>query len=107
DDLDFRVALTKPIYASDPLLDTHRIPRHVVVYERATELEVQPLRRRIGAHQHVRATLFESALHFVAGDESPQARRISDLATAAREAHDRIAPISKKITQIVHCIGEL
>ena len=43
------MALGDPIDAADALFAPHWVPRHVVVDQRAAELEIQPLGRGAGA----------------------------------------------------------
>ena len=47
--------LAVAVAAADALLDALRVPRQVVVDDRLAELEVQALRARFGADQHLRA----------------------------------------------------
>ena len=79
--------LPEAVDAPDPLLDPHRVPRHVVVDQGAAELEVQSLRGGVRAQQQVGLALPEAALDLVAADCAPSAAGGSDLAPAAREAH--------------------
>ena len=92
-DADGGVALADQIDATDALLDAHRAPRHVVVDERAAELEVQPLGCGVGAQQQVgvavavAVAVAEPALDLFAVDDSPLVA-VADraLAAAAGEA---------------------
>ena len=45
--------LAQAVDAADALFDAHGVPRHVVIDQRAAELEIQPLRRCVGAEQKV------------------------------------------------------
>ena len=53
EDLDYFV-LTDAVYASDPLLDSHRIPWQVVVDQKVAELEVPALATSLGGDQYLR-----------------------------------------------------
>ena len=56
DEVDHRdvALLAVPVAAADALLDALRVPRQVVVDDRLAELEVQPLRARFRADEHLR-----------------------------------------------------
>ena len=71
DDPDVRETLAKSIDASYALFNAHGVPGHVVVYERAAELEIQTLGRGVGAYQHLGPALLEAALDLVARDQRP------------------------------------
>jgi hypothetical protein len=71
DDLDGLMPLPEPTDTADPLFDPHRVPRHVVVDDRAADLEVQTLRRGIGAKQALGLAVAEAALDHLARHCSP------------------------------------
>ena len=50
-DSDVRKPLAEAIDSSDPLFDAHRVPRHIVIHQRAAELEVQAFRGGVGTNQ--------------------------------------------------------
>ncbi|MDW8443615.1 MAG: hypothetical protein RML45_04380 [Acetobacteraceae bacterium] len=101
--------LPEAIDASDALFDAHRIPGAVVIDQRSAELEVQPLRRRIGAEQKIGLPFAEPPLHLIPAHRSPCPVRFPNLAAAAGEAHhpSGIAPCGQVLAEKVHRIGEL
>src|SRR3712207_9226669 len=71
ENLDVRRLLAVTVDTADPLLDTHRVPRQVVVEHRRAELEVEALRAHLRRQQDcwpgcLLKTLYEvgSVLHF-------------------------------------------
>ena len=84
DDADCGVGLTDTVDAADPLLDPHRVPRHVVVDHRAAELEVQSLGGGVGAQQDVGLTVAETTLGFVSVNDAPRTVCGRDLSAAPR-----------------------
>ena len=102
------MALADPIDAADALLDPHGVPRHVVVDQRAAELEVQPFGRGVGAQQQVGVAVAEAALDLFAVDDSPLVV-VADrtLAAAAGEAQQPVAPLPEGAPQKVHGVGVL
>ena len=108
DDFDGLVLLPHAVDSPDALLHTHRVPGHVVIDERAAELEIQTFSRGLSAHQHVGVAPAEDALDFVAGDCSPGAIAVRDLAASAREAHHPRAVLpGEQVPQEVHGVGVL
>ena len=82
-----RVSLTQSVDSTDSLLHSHRVPGHVVVHERAAELEVQALGGRLGAEQDIGFTLSESPLRLVAADRPPESASVRHLAAPPGKAH--------------------
>ncbi len=66
DDANLGVLLAETVNAADALLHAHGIPRHVVIDERAAELEIKALGGGIGAKQHVGLAVAEAAFGFLA-----------------------------------------
>ena len=58
--------LPKAVNAANPLLHPHRVPRHVVVHERAAELEVEALGGCVRAQQYVPGAGAKESLHLIA-----------------------------------------
>ena len=109
-DTDSRMALADPVDAADPLLDPHRVPGHVVVDQRAAELEIQPLGGGVGAQEQIGVAVSESALDLLAVNPPPlvPAAPGGDLAAPPGETQQpQAAPRAQDAPQEVHCVGVL
>src|ERR1700740_1275711 len=96
--------LADAVYASDPLLDRHRIPWQVEIDERVAELNVAALAARFGAqqHRHVRAETGDGGILFGTAQTSLELReRDAFRAQKLGEVIERIAVLDEN--QLLLC----
>ena len=65
DNVDRFRSLANPVDTADPLLDLHRVPGKIPVYEDAAELKIQPLAANFGGEQDRAARRLRELVHHV------------------------------------------
>ena len=112
------IRLADAVYATDPLLYAHRVPREVVVHKQMAELEVAPLAARFGAEQDARllrcpetfhGSVFGGRLHLAveelnipADGFEPMPQVFLRLAELSEEQHLRRGIVLLKLLKLCH-----
>ena len=103
-----RVLAQDAVDAADALFHPHGVPRHVVVDQGATELEIQALGGGVRTQQNIGLAVAKPPFGIVAADPAPGAVGGGDFSTAPREAHQPLTSVLQKLfTQEIHGVGVL